>query len=243
MHAGRAVFHTFQNSDKRSLVLDLDSAEQRDTLRRLIGTCDVLIENLRPGALARKGLGPNELLALNPRLIICAISGFGIDSHYAGRPAFDTVVQAMSGLMHLIRSRDIPLKTGPSIADVMGAAFAATAVMAALEWRERSGQGQFIDVAMQDICAWATQTAWNHAPAVAAPGVDQLPILTTFDVVGSPQTLARKLWERTRAEDGSDQAVLNQPALISGVPRPAPVPARALGIDTKAILQELGLDR
>ena len=164
---GQGVFFTFQNADKRSLALDMASAEGRKALLQLVSKSDVLIENLRPGALARKGYGPDALLALNPRLVYCSISGFGLDSVYQGRPAFDTVIQAMSGLMDLTRLNGMPLKTGPSMADVMGAAFGLTAVLAALESREQTGHGQHLDLSMQDICAWATQTGWNDAPGRA----------------------------------------------------------------------------
>ena len=166
---GQGVFFTFQNADKQSLLLDIASAEGRKVLLQLASKADVLIENLRPGALARKGYGPDELLALNPRLVYCSISGFGLDSLYEGRPAFDAVIQAMSGLMDLTRIGGMPLKTGPSMADVMGAAFALTAVLAALESREHTGHGQFLDLSMQDICAWATQSGWNEA-------VDRAPV-------------------------------------------------------------------
>ncbi|MBV6487587.1 MAG: Formyl-CoA:oxalate CoA-transferase [Pseudorhodoplanes sp.] len=161
---GQSTFYTVTNSGKRSVVLDLGSAAGRDRLRALIAQSDVLIENMKPGALARRGFGADEIAAINPRMIYCGISGFGADSRYPGRPAFDTVVQGMSGLMHLIRAADgTPLKTGISAADVMGAAAAVVAVLAALEERDRSTCGQSIDLSMQDIMAWATQVAWNEA--------------------------------------------------------------------------------
>ena len=171
---GQGVFFTFQNADKQSLVLDMVSAEGRAILLRLVARSDVLVENLRPGALARKGYGPADMLALNPRLVYCSISGFGLDSLYEGRPAFDTVIQAMSGLMDLTRIDGMPLKTGPSLADVMGAAFGLTAVLAALHARERTGLGQYLDLSMQDICAWATQAGWNR-PGASAPEQGLLP--------------------------------------------------------------------
>lgn len=239
MQHGRSVFFTFQNADKRSLVLDLGIAEQLEQFKQLIQTCDVLVENLRPGALARKGLDAESLHAINPRLIVCAISGFGQDSLYAGRPAFDTVVQAMSGMMDLIRDRGIPLKTGPSIADVMGAAFAVAAVLGALAWRRRSGEGQFIDVAMQDVCAWATQTAWNQPSPLAPRSEHPFEMLTMHDVARSGQAVARKLWQIALGDDGSPHAVIRQPVLFDGHTAAAPRPARSLGADTRAILDEL----
>ena len=259
LKGGRAVFFSFQNADKRSLVLDIAAPDDLERLKALIAGCDVLIENLRPGALARKGLTPEALHRLNPRLVACSISGFGVDSIYQGRPAFDTVVQAMSGLMDLNRAGHVPMKTGPSIADVMGAAFASTAILAALEDRRRTGLGLFIDLSMQDICAWATQIAWNGRELAAPPAVlhdeagyrlqpgggnsddtQAVPVLGMLDVVHAPQTLARPLWMQARAEDDSEQAVIRCPAQFASCPEPVPVPARALGLDTAAILRELG---
>lgn len=259
----RAVFFSFQNADKRSLMLDLANPTDLARLHQLVAGCDVLIENMRPGALERKGLGPDALLKLNPRLVACSISGFGADSLYEGRPAFDTVVQAMSGLMDLNRADGIPMKTGPSIADVLGAAFAATAILAALEERRQSGHGQFIDLSMQDICAWTTQTAWNGRRLPPAPGIrahakglvldetangqsgpahdgQPVPVMAIFDVIHAPQTIARELWQRALAEDGSEQTVIRCPARFASCPDPVPVPARALGIDNADILRDLG---
>jgi crotonobetainyl-CoA:carnitine CoA-transferase CaiB-like acyl-CoA transferase len=158
---GQGYFFTYLNSDKRSLMLDLRRDADVDILRDLLKTADILVENLKPGALARRGLSPESLSALNPRLIYCGVSGFGADSIYAGRPAYDTVIQAMSGMMDVVRYGDLPLKTGISSADLMGAEMAIVALLAALSYRERTGKGQSIDLSMQDIAAWMTQTAWN----------------------------------------------------------------------------------
>src|SRR6185312_3453732 len=147
---------------KRSLVLDLRGAEGAEVLARLLATADVLVENLKPGALAKFGFPPDRLVALNPRLVYCAITGFGADSIYADRPAFDMVIQAMSGFMTALAPGATPLKSGISTADTMGAEMAVVAVLAALEERARSGRGQCIDLSMQDISAWLTETAWNE---------------------------------------------------------------------------------
>ena len=158
---GQGVFFTFQNSDKKSVALDLETSDGRDALKRLIASADLLVENLKPGALGRKGFSPEEVRKLNPRLVYCSISGFGAHSLYPGRAAFDTVIQAMSGLMDVTRVGTMPMKTGPSIADVMGAACGLLAMVAALDWRDRTGAGQYLDLSMQDMAAWSTQTAWN----------------------------------------------------------------------------------
>jgi crotonobetainyl-CoA:carnitine CoA-transferase CaiB-like acyl-CoA transferase len=165
LQCGQGYFFTYTNADKRSLVLDLQREADTAVLRDLIRTADVLIENLKPGALARRGFSPEAVAALNAALITCSISGFGAHSLYAGRPAYDSVVQAMSGLMDVVRSGGIPLKTGISTADLLGAEMGVLAVLAALAYRDRTGRGQYIDLSMQDITAWLTQTAWNDAGA------------------------------------------------------------------------------
>jgi crotonobetainyl-CoA:carnitine CoA-transferase CaiB-like acyl-CoA transferase len=153
-HVGaRSVSFRLNNADKRSLVLDLRSASG-----------DILVENTKPGTLAKFGLSPSEIQALNPRLVYCAISGFGAQSLYAARPAFDMVIQAMSGFMTALSPDGVPLKSGISTADTMGAEMAMVAVLGALEYRDRTGRGQYIDLSMQDITCWLTQTVWNREP-------------------------------------------------------------------------------
>ncbi|HEY0570461.1 MAG TPA: CoA transferase, partial [Enterovirga sp.] len=117
-------FFAFTNADKRSLTLDLETPQGVTILKDLIGRSDVLLENLKPGALAKRGCSAEEIARLNPRLIYCAVSGFGADTIYAGRPAYDTVIQAMSGFMDLTRAGDVPVKSGISSADLMGAEMA-----------------------------------------------------------------------------------------------------------------------
>ena len=158
---GQNPFFTYMNSDKRSLVLDLGKLQDAQTLRDLIASSDVLIENLKPGALARRGFSPAEIATLNPRLIYCGVSGFGAESLYAGRPAYDSVIQAMSGIVDVVRTDGQPVKTGISIADLLGVEVALLAVLAALEHRDLTDEGQQIDLSMQDTSAWMTQVAWN----------------------------------------------------------------------------------
>jgi len=158
---GQGYFFTLMNSDKRSVVLDIRNDGDAEKLRQLLETADVLIENLKPGAMARRGFSQSALAEINPRLISCSVSGFGVFSLYSGRPAYDTVIQAMSGVMTTIRDGDVPVKTGISSADLLGAEFAIVAVLAALAHRDRSGEGQTIDLSMQDIAAWMTQTLWT----------------------------------------------------------------------------------
>ncbi|MPZ47060.1 MAG: CoA transferase [Betaproteobacteria bacterium] len=165
LQGDQGYFFAFSNSDKRSVVLDLRTDGDKQRFRKLLQTADVLVENLKPGALARLGFDAKELSRINPRLVYCAISGFGLDSTYPGRPAFDTVVQAMCGFMDLTRTSGTPMKAGISAADIMGGELALLAIVAALGYRDRSGVGQAIDISMQDAAVWATQLAWGTSEA------------------------------------------------------------------------------
>jgi len=158
---GESYFFTMNNANKRSLAIDLRTPNDRALLTKLIGTSDILVENLKPGSLARLGFSFEEIQKINSRLVYCAISGYGADSAYPGRPAFDTVIQAMSGLMDLTRSNGIPTKLGISIADTLGGMMGLFCILAMLEERDRTGTGSFIDLAMQDVGVWATHTAWD----------------------------------------------------------------------------------
>lgn len=137
-----------QNAGKRSIALDLKTAGGRAVLRRLVASAQVLVENFRPGVMARLGLGYEALLADNPRLIYCAISGFGQDGPLRGVPAYDQIIQGMSGAMAITGDAgSAPLRVGYPVADTIGGLTAAMAVAAALADRQREG-GLFIDVSM-----------------------------------------------------------------------------------------------
>lgn len=171
VRSGKSYFFTLTNSDKLSVTLDMNSPEGVAHLRQLIVTADVLIENLKPGALAKRGFSVAEIEKINPRLIYCAVSGFGANSKYAGRPAYDTVIQAMSGVMNLTRAGDVPVKTGISSVDLLGAEIAVVTILGALEYREIYGAGQSIDLSMQDIGAWVTMPLWNDDQSAPCPTV------------------------------------------------------------------------
>jgi len=146
------------NRNKKSLTLDLSSQEGREIYLRLLPTIDIIVENLRPGAMDRLGLGYETLRQVNPRLVYCAISGYGrLASHrgkYADRPAFDTAVQATGGLMSVTGQRDgPPLPTVTGFADVYSGVQAAFGVLAAVQGRSRTGHGSFVDVSMYDAVA------------------------------------------------------------------------------------------
>jgi len=168
---GTGYFFAFTNADKRSLVLDLETPEGAAILKDLIARSDILIENLKPGALAKRGFSTKEMARINPRLIYCAVSGFGADTIYSGRPAYDTVIQAMSGIMDLTRAGDVPVKSGVSSADLMGAEMAVVAILAAIEARDQTGLGQVIELSMQDIGCWLTMPLWNGDESAPRPTV------------------------------------------------------------------------
>ncbi|MFM0173304.1 CaiB/BaiF CoA-transferase family protein [Paraburkholderia sediminicola] len=152
---GLSYFFALNNTDKKSISLDLKQASHLRYLEALLATSDVLVENLRPGALAKLGLGRSSLKEINPALIYCSISGFGIESAYPTRPAFDTVIQAMSGLMDLTRNGDgSPVKAGASAADILGGQAALFAIVAELV-EPSEGSGRFIEISMQDVAAWS----------------------------------------------------------------------------------------
>lgn len=139
------------NRNKRSLALDLKSPEGLRIARDLAARSDVVVENFRPGVMDRLGLGPEALGALNPRLVYCAISGFGADSPLAGKPAFDIVVQALSGVMSVNGTPGgAPTRLGLPMGDLAGSIFAVFGILAALNRRHATGRGGLVEVAMLD---------------------------------------------------------------------------------------------
>ena len=143
------------NRNKKSLALDVSKPKGREILRKLARQADVLVDNLRPGALDRLGLGYQDLSALNPALVYAVISGFGRLEEYVGpyadRPAFDIVAEAMGGIMHLVGFEDRPPSwTIYGMADVYSGLVTAYGIMQALFMRERTGLGQLVDSAMYD---------------------------------------------------------------------------------------------
>ena len=139
------------NRGKRSITLDLKSPRGLDLLKKLAAKSDVLIENFRPGAASRLGIGYEALAAINPRLVYASITGFGQTGPLASRPAYDLVIQAMSGLMSVTGFPDgPPTAVGDSIGDVTTGMFAAWGITTALVGRAQTGRGQHIDVAMLD---------------------------------------------------------------------------------------------
>lgn len=140
-----------QNANKRSLTLNLKAEEGKEILRKLVKTTDVVVENFRPGVMARLGFSYEELCKINPKIIYCAISGFGQTGPDAFKPAYDQIIQGLSGVMAVNGDESLnPLRCGFPVCDTVGGMNAAFAIMAALYYREHTGEGQFIDIALLD---------------------------------------------------------------------------------------------
>lgn len=140
-----------QNANKKSLTLNLKDPEGKEIFLKLAGTADVVVENFRPDVMKRLGVGYPILSAANPRIIYCAISGFGATGPDAMKPAYDQIIQGLSGVMAINGDERLnPLRCGFPVCDTVGGLNAAFAIMAALYFRERTGEGQFIDVALLD---------------------------------------------------------------------------------------------
>lgn len=159
-----------QNPGKRSITLNLKHAKGKEALRRLVRTADVLVENYRPGVMQRLGVGYEDLLKVNPTLIYCAISGFGQDGPLRDLPAYDQIIQGMSGVMSVTGApENAPYRVGYPVADTIGGITAAFAVASALADRNRTG-GVFIDVSMLEAAmatmGWAVS---NHLIAGREP--------------------------------------------------------------------------
>ncbi|WP_207478563.1 CaiB/BaiF CoA transferase family protein [Arenibaculum pallidiluteum] len=138
-----------QNAGKRSVVLDLKTEEGRGRFLKLVAGADALVENFRPGVMARLGLSYEALRAVRPDLVYCAISGFGQTGPLAGNPAYDQIVQGLSGLMAITGTPETaPLRVGYPACDTLGGLFGAFAVVSALIRRMRTGEGAFLDVSL-----------------------------------------------------------------------------------------------
>jgi CoA:oxalate CoA-transferase len=139
------------NRNKRSIAVDLRTEEGREVLGALVDWADVLVENLRPRAKARLGLDWETLHARNPRLVSVGVSTFGADGPYAGRPGIDPVAQAVSGLLNVTGpAGGDPVKAGPPVADAMASVLVAYGALSALWARQRTGEGQRVDVSLID---------------------------------------------------------------------------------------------
>jgi len=147
-----SAYYIAANRGKRSLAIDFTRPEGQDLIRRLAASCDVVLENFKVGGLAKYGLDYESLRAVRPDIIYCSITGFGQDGPLAARAGYDFLVQGMGGLMSLTGEPDgEPMKVGVALTDVFTGMYATVAVLAALAHRDRTGQGQAVDLALLDV--------------------------------------------------------------------------------------------
>lgn len=163
------------NRNKRSIAIDLATDDGVALVKRLAAISDVVVENYKPGDLARRGLGYDDVRKIKPDIVWCAISGFGQTGPYADRTGYDFLIQAMGGIMSITGDSDAnggrPVKVGLGIADVMCGMYATVGILAALRHRDRTGEGQYIDLALYDAqVAWLINAATNHLVSGKVPG-------------------------------------------------------------------------
>ncbi len=152
----QAAYFTACNRNKRSITIDMAQPEGQALIRQMAVGSDILVENFKVGGLAQYGLDYASLKALNPRLIYCSVTGFGQDGPYAERAGYDLMIQAMTGMMSITgRADDVPgggpLRVGVALTDLFTGVYAASAILAAIEVRHRTGEGQHIDMALLDV--------------------------------------------------------------------------------------------
>jgi CoA:oxalate CoA-transferase len=169
---GQSAYFASLNRGKESIALDLKEEADRAVFGKLASRADVLVENFRPGTLERLGFGYETMRALNPRLIYAAVSGFGQTGPWSRKPAYDLIVQALSGMMSVTgQPGGPPTKAGTSIGDITGGLFLLSGIAAALYERERTGEGRLVDVAMLDGQLAILESAiMRHAATGQVPG-------------------------------------------------------------------------
>lgn len=178
------------NRNKRSVSVDFARPEGAAILKRMVANADVLIENFRPGTLARYGLGYEALRAVNPRLIYCSVTGFGQSGPYAGRSGYDFVAQAMAGLMEVTGEADGapgggPQRVGVPVADMFTGFAATVAILAALRHRDATGEGQAIDVNLFETMAslmQAPMSSWLNAQRLMPRSGNDSPVAVPYGV-------------------------------------------------------------
>lgn len=204
-----------QASNKKTLALDLKTAEGREAMKRLISTADVFVENYRPGAFDELGLGYDEMSKLNPKLIYCSVSAFGSTGPRREQTAYDNVIQAFSGMMAMTGHGDgRPLKSGAPVVDYATGTTAAFAISTALFQRERNGgKGQFIDVSMLDVAlilssSHLTGYLWNGKHPEQKGNTFPFATIGCYQAADVPLMIAasnlqqqRRLWTALGRED------------------------------------------
>lgn len=168
----QAAYFLSVNRNKRSLAVDLKDAECRELVRELARTADVIVENFRPGTAARLGLGYDDVAAVNPGIVYASVSGYGQTGPYREEPGYDAIAQALSGMMSVTGEADgPPVRFGVSGADLAAGMWATIGILAALNERERTGCGQWVDVSLLDgQIAWLTYISSGYFATGRVPG-------------------------------------------------------------------------
>ena len=230
---GTSVWWQVQSRNKRSLALDLRDADAQELVRRLAADSDVLIENFRPGALEGWGLGPDVLQVLNPRLIMLRVSGYGQTGPYRDKPGFGVVAEAMGGLRHLTAEPGrVPVRVGVSIGDTLASLHGVIGILLALHERQRSGQGQVIDVALFEAvfnCMESLLPEYSAFGAVRAPAGSALPGIAPTNayrcadggyalVAGNGDSIYKRLMTAVGRDDlGTDPELANNSGRVARV--------------------------
>lgn len=166
-----SAYYLSANRNKRSFAIDITAPEGAETVRQLARQCDIVVENFKVGGLAKYELDYDSVTAVNPAIIYCSISGFGQTGPNAHRPGYDLLAQAFGGIMSLTGEPDgAPMKVGVAIADVVCGLYACSAVLAALQHRTQTGEGQYIDIGLADTqVAWLINNATNYLTSGTPP--------------------------------------------------------------------------
>ena len=231
---GTSVWWQVQSRNKRSVALDLKQPDAQDIVRKLALDADVLIENFRPGAMEQWGLGPDELIKLNPRLIVLRISGYGQTGPYRDRPGFGVVAEAMGGLRHLTAEPSrVPVRVGVSIGDTLAALHGVIGILLALHHRNAHvsldapyGRGQIIDVALYEAvfnCMESLLPEYDAFGAVRQAGGSALPGIAPSNaylcsdggyalVAGNGDSIYKRLMKTIGREDLSNDPQLKDNA-------------------------------
>lgn len=230
---GTSVWWQVQSRNKQSLALDLKAKEGQEVVRHLASNADVLIENFRPGALEGWGLGPEALMAANPRLIVLRISGYGQTGPMRDQPGFGVVAEAMGGLRHLSAEPGrTPVRVGVSIGDTLASLHGVIGILMALNERHTSGKGQVIDVALYEAvfnCMESLVPEYSAFGAVRGPAGSALPGIAPSNayrcqdggyalIAGNGDSIFKRLMQAIGRDDlGTDPALADNTGRVARV--------------------------
>jgi crotonobetainyl-CoA:carnitine CoA-transferase CaiB-like acyl-CoA transferase len=246
----QSAYFLSANRNKRAITLNLKSPEAQDIARRLAAKSHIVVENFKPGQMAKFGLSYDDLRALNPSLVYCSITGYGQHGLYSERPGYDFIIQAMSGLMSITGPVDgEPYKVGVAVSDVFTALFAHSAILAALRHAERTGEGQHIDAALYDSqIAALVNVASNYLVSDKTPArygnqhANIVPYQTfsasdgDFAVgVGNDRQYAQMCTLMGRPDLAQDPRYIDNPSRVAN--REALIPALQAVFSTRTVLE------